>query len=423
MARVRHGGGRQPFPRSRSAQSIRRRRVVVTDTRSSRAPSRSPPAARSPSATPPAPRRHNVLLHGASRPRARRRPVTSGRRTRRCPGTRRARAGRHVHVRRARARTRSTPRATCALRGTVVVVRRRRPRRRRPRRPTPSPTATPTATAVAGRDPAPGTRRSRELVPGRVIDDTADNSVTVGPGGSVDVQLSAGRERPQRRLRREPSRRRARRRPAVSRRPGRRCPRSRCRRAGPATARSPRSAHTRSCAPSTPEMTGSVVVEENAPVPTPTPTPTVTATPTPTATATPHADADADRGRCGRGRGGARARRPGGDGAAVLGEDRLDRRPAPRSPAADRALRVGRVGPGDVDGVQGARAPAQAHVQDGGLRLRALQRQRPLHADRRPTRGKRALQGYRGPIRVTATLRFARSSDRRTLTLAGKDGL
>ncbi len=42
----------------------------------------------------------------------------------------------------------------------------------------------------------------------------------------------------------------------------------------------------------------------------------------------------------------------------------------------------------------------------------------------RPTAAaKRALQGYRRPIQVTATLRLARVSDRRTLTLAGKDGL
>jgi hypothetical protein len=42
----------------------------------------------------------------------------------------------------------------------------------------------------------------------------------------------------------------------------------------------------------------------------------------------------------------------------------------------------------------------------------------------RPTAAaKRALRGYRRPIHVTATLRFARTSDRRTLTLAGKDGL
>ena len=42
----------------------------------------------------------------------------------------------------------------------------------------------------------------------------------------------------------------------------------------------------------------------------------------------------------------------------------------------------------------------------------------------RPTAAaKRALKGYRSPIQVTATLAFASASDRRTLTLAGKDGL
>ena len=72
-------------------------------------------------------------------------------------------------------------------------------------------------------------------------------------------------------------------------------------------------------------MTGSVVVEEDAPVPTPTPTPEATATPTPDGDRDRDAHGDADSGRGGAIAAAAAPVRDGTPAAAPRAWARLDR--------------------------------------------------------------------------------------------------
>jgi plastocyanin len=302
-----------------------------------------------------------------------------------------------------------------ALSGRVVVV--ATPTPTPTATATPSPTATPTATA------SPAAILAKDSGASNWFQDAsstnpADNSVTVGPGGSVTFSYPAGASIHN----------------VVF---GASQPSSCTQTAGGAGSGPPLppgpspagwaghctfptlGTYTFACSVH-PEMIGSIVVEENAPVPTPTPTPTVTPTPTATATATPTPTPTPIVG-----------------GAIAVAEAPVrDARAAavPRSWAKIDSIEVlsrGRL-----------RLTARC-VSAGSGRVtltvsKALARRLKLthrtvgsgsgrcNANGRFTltvRPKRALQGYRGPIRVTATLRFARSSDRRTLTLAGKDGL
>ncbi len=180
------------------------------------------------------------------------------------------------------------------------------------------------------------------------------------------------------------------------------------------------------------EMRGTIIVEEGAP--TPTSTPTVTATPTPTPTATPTATATRTATPTPVAVPTVVVEPPVRDGtpAAVPSAWASIERPAGLS--IDR-LRRGklRITARCVSASTGKLklTVSQALARRLGLKSRTVgsgagrcDANGRFKLKVRPTAAaKRALKGYRKPIQVTATLRAGRTSDRRTLTLAGKDGL
>ena len=307
-----------------------------------------------------------------------------------------------------------------ALRGAVVVV----------AIPTPTPTATPTATAspaaiLAKESSSP----ARNWFQDASTSDPDDHSVTVGPGGSVTFSYPVGASVHN----------------VVF---GASQPASCTQTAGTITSAPPLPAYVQPagwagfCTFATvgtytfvcsahPEMTGAVVVEEDAPVPTPTPTPTATSTSTPTPTAT--------------------ATRTPTPTPIVGGASATPEPPVrdARAAAVPRSwVRIERPASNSIDGLRRGKLRLTARcVSAGSGRVtltvsKALARRLDLARRTigsgsgrcdgngrftltvRPTAAaRRALQGYRRPIQVTATLRAGRSSDRRTLTLAGKDGL
>jgi plastocyanin len=311
-----------------------------------------------------------------------------------------------------------------ALTGSVVVVATPTPT------PTPSPTATPTATAspaaILAKD---SSSPARNWFQDASASDPADSSVTVGPGGSVTFSYPTGNSFHN----------------VVFNAPQ---PTSCTQTAGGSSSGPPLppfpsgvgwagfctfdalGTYTFYCL-AHPEMVGSVVVEPNAPAPTPTPTPTVTATPTPTATAT---------------------RTPTPTATPIVGGANAIPEPPvrdARAAAVPRSwVRIERPARLSIDALRRGRLRLTARCVSAGSgrvtltvskalarRLKLTRRTVGSGSGRcnangrftltvRPTAAaKRALQGYRRPIQVTATLRLARVSDRRTLTLAGKDGL
>ena len=305
--------------------------------------SRSPPAARSHFSYPSGNARHNVYFDRARSPR--RAAQTAGRHLDAEPAAAVVHAGpglgRHVHVRRPRDVSVPLPgqlRADRARSSWSRRPRRRRPRRRRRRRP-PRPHR---ADRVAGRDPRQGQQLAARATGSRTRRraDAADNSVTVGPGGSVTFSYPAGASIHNVVFDATPAGvvhadRRG--------QPGAGPPLPpvpRSRRAGPGYCTfAALGTYTFVCSVH-PEMTGSVVVEENAPVPTPTPTPRPRRRRRPRRPRTPTPTADADRRRCERGRRGAGARRHAGGGPAHLGAARPPGSGLSIDGAAARQLRL-----------------------------------------------------------------------------------